>query len=69
MTTKLSICYMSPHVYQGFDLRGVVSPERAERLVSFIKQLLGPNREGASSSTSAAAPEGLRFLWPVGWKV
>ena len=44
MTTKLSICYMSPHVYQGFDLRGVVSPERAERLVSFIYQLLGSNR-------------------------
>lgn len=47
MTTKLSICYMSPHVYQGFDLRGVVSPERAARLVSFINQLLGPNRDGA----------------------
>jgi ubiquinone/menaquinone biosynthesis C-methylase UbiE len=46
-TKPQSICYMSDHVTQPFDLRGVVSPERAARLVSFISQLLGPNREGA----------------------
>jgi len=46
-TKPQSICYMSDHVTQPFDLRGVVSPERAERLVSFINQLLGPNRVGA----------------------
>jgi ubiquinone/menaquinone biosynthesis C-methylase UbiE len=37
---KLRVDYMCPQVAAGFDLRGVVSPDRVERLAGLMEELL-----------------------------
>jgi SAM-dependent methyltransferase len=40
--------YLCPNVARSFDLRGVVSPERMERLAGLIKNLIDPRAPGAT---------------------